>query len=276
MQEKTKKPAQKRAEATKKRSDASKSRISRSERPKSPETPLKSEKSKSEKSLEIGFSKSTVEKIIIAVLVFILTVFFVKTAIWERKYYSEKEGSERYDATVVDSSSDIEVDETPVTEEQMRAHTVPAEDPRYLSIEKLGISNARVLNISTKSNGELDTPLGIFDVGWYNGSSRPGKGGTIVIDGHNGGPNVVGVFKYLDKLFAGDRIKIERGDGEIFEYEVVDNVEIPLDEADAYMKTAFVSPTPGKESLSLITCTGEWSQLRQTYLSRQFVRAVKI
>ena len=29
----------------------------------------------------------------------------------------------------------------------------------------------------------------------------------------------------------------------------------------------------GKETVTVITCTGEWSQTRQTYLSRQYLRA---
>ena len=28
-----------------------------------------------------------------------------------------------------------------------------------------------------------------------------------------------------------------------------------------------------KETVTVITCTGEWSQTRQTYLSRQYLRA---
>ena len=40
------------------------------------------------------------------------------------------------------------------------------------------------------------------------------------------------------------------------------------------MTTAFTSPVPGTEALTLISCVGEWSQVQQTYLSRQFVRAV--
>jgi hypothetical protein len=34
------------------------------------------------------------------------------------------------------------------------------------------------------------------------------------------------------------------------------------------------SPVANQESLSLVTCGGEWSQARKTYLSRVLVRAV--
>ncbi|MDO4508192.1 MAG: class F sortase, partial [Candidatus Saccharibacteria bacterium] len=116
----------------------------------------------------------------------------------------------------------------------------------------------------------------IFDVGWYDGSGKPGTGDTMIIDGHNGGPNIYGVFKELPSLVEGDIIQIERGDGAFYKYRVVENKQIPLDEADGYMAVADRSPEEGKESVTLISCSGEWSQVQQTYLSRQFVRAVLV
>ena len=190
-------------------------------------------------------------------------------------YYNEKEGAPRAVANLVEAVIQ-EVDETEVTTEQRAAHTVAPDEPRYLSIEKLGIVNARILQMGINAQGELDTPYGIFDIGWYSQSSKPGTGGVLVMDGHNGGPNVEGVFKHLDTLYNDDLIVIERGDGEKFTYKVVENKEVPLAEADEYMHVAFSSPVPGTESLTLITCIGEWSQVQQTYLSRQFVRAVRV
>ena len=230
--------------------------------------------SNSESSLSFGATRSCVEKILVGVLVFILGVFFVKTALWEYSYYSEKEGSTRAEAVNNLGASAPEVDETPVSEEARAEHTVPADHPRYLSIQKLGIKNARVLSMGVLASGELDTPNNIFDVGWYNASGTPGSGRTLLIDGHNGGPNIVGVFKYLNQLEKGDEIVVERGDGALFTYSVVENNVVPLADSDAYMKTAMTSAKPGTEGLTLISCVGEWSQTRQTYLSRQFTRAV--
>ena len=98
----------------------------------------------------------------------------------------------------------------------------------------------------------------------------------MLIDGHNGGPTMYGVFKQLPSLVQGDIIVIERGDGMLFHYAVVENREIALEESDNYMATALTSPQAGKESLTLISCSGEWSQSRYTYLSRQFVRALLV
>lgn len=209
----------------------------------------------------------------IAIFGIFILVFFIRVAVFEDSYYREKEGSERAEAVAVQEEP---LEEEAPTEEQVTEYTVVADRPRYLSIPKLGVVNARIIAVGVKSNGELGTPNNIFDVGWYEASGKPGQGKTIVIDGHNGGPHVHGVFKDLPNLVEGDIIKIERGDGKIFEYKVVENKTVALSEADEYMKTAFKSPVSGKESVTLISCTGEWSQAQGTYLSRQFTRAILV
>lgn len=210
---------------------------------------------------------------LIIVLGIFTLVFFIRVATFEDSYYREKEGSERAEAAEV---AEEQLEETVPTEEQVAEYTVAADRPRYLSIPKLGVVNSRIIAVGVKANGELGTPNNIFDVGWYESSGKPGQGKTIVIDGHNGGPHVHGVFKDLPNLVGGDIIKIERGDGKIFEYKVVENKTVALSEADEYMRTAFKSPVSGKESVTLISCTGEWSAARGTYLSRQFTRAILV
>lgn len=228
-------------------------------------------------SLKISTSPKQIIKYILLVLlcVFVL-VFFIKVATFEADYYSKMEGSER-DSTIANAPSEQEElieDEPP--KEEVRQYTVTPDRPRYLTIPKLDIYNARVLAMGVGSDGALSTPRNIHDVGWYVDSGKPGSGKTLVIDGHNGGPRKYGVFKGLPRLAKGDIIIIERGDGVSFNYEVRENNEIPLGEANRYMSTAMRSPEPGVESVTLITCTGEWSESRGTFLSRQFTRAVLV
>ncbi|MDO5451923.1 MAG: class F sortase [Candidatus Saccharibacteria bacterium] len=208
------------------------------------------------------------------VLLVVFLVFLIRVAVFEHNYYNEKEGSER--AVAEQTAEEPELDETVPTEAEVAEYTVAPDRPRYLSIAKLGISKARVLPMGVNTKGELDTPRNIFDVGWYEGSGRPGQGGTMIIDGHNGGPHVSGVFKKTPDLVEGDIIEIERGDGEIFKYSVVENKAVALDDSNKYMGVAARSPESGRESLTLITCTGEWSDQQETYLSRQFTRAVLV
>ena len=230
-------------------------------------------------SLKISTSpKKIVKWSIWGVIAVLMLIFIVRVATWEDAYYREKEGSSREEVITVigpeEEQQEEELVEEPPTEQQVVEYTVGPTRPRYLTIEKLGVYNARILPMGVNFKGELDTPRNIFDVGWYESSYAPGEGGTMVIDGHNGGPHVHGVFKDLPSLADGDIIKIERGDGVVYRYVVVENITKPLSESNNYMSTALRSPEQGRESVTLISCTGEWSQVQRTYLSRQFVRAV--
>lgn len=219
--------------------------------------------------------KQIVKWALVGIVGILVLVFFIRVAVWEHDYYERMEGSEREVTETVEWQEELE--EKVPTEEEVKEYTVAADRPRYLSIEKLGISNARVLAMGVNAKGALNTPANIFDVGWYNASGKPGQGRVMIIDGHNGGPHMYGVFKKLPDLVAGDIIKIERGDGAVFEYSVVENTTVSIDEADKYMNTLAKKPAiSDKEGLTLISCTGEWSQKQKTYLSRQFVRAVLV
>lgn len=202
----------------------------------------------------------------------VFLVFLIRVSVFEQEYYNAKEGSERVAAQNVESNL---IEEQP-TEQEVEDYTVEAMNPRYLTIEKLGIDKARVIPMGVNVLGELATPDNVYDVGWYDGSGKPGQGKTMLIDGHNGGPHVFGVFKNLPDLVDGDIIEVERGDGKVFKYRVQESRTVALADADAYMAVAMQSPEEGRESITLISCTGEWSDQRQTYLSRQFVRGVLV
>ena len=223
-------------------------------------------------SLRITNGRAIIKWGLIAIITILLAAFLVRVATFEKQYYSEKEGSER--AVAIDMGDELV--EVEPTEQEVVEYTVAADRPRYLSIDRLGISKARVLPMGINADGELSTPNNIFDVGWYYSSGKPGQGGTLLIDGHNGGPHVQGVFKDLPALGDGDIITIERGDGQIFQYSVVENKTVALSDSNDYMATAMMSPMRGHESVTLISCTGEWSQAQGTYLSRQFVRAILV
>lgn len=209
-----------------------------------------------------------------SVLALLFLVFLIRVATFEASYYAEKEGSERAVAETVEPEEEL-IEEEP-TEQEVREYTVAPDRPRYLTVEKIGVNKARILPMGVNSKGELATPNNIFDVGWYEASGKPGQGGTMIIDGHNGGPHVLGVFKNLPNLVEGDIITVERGDGVIYKYKVVENKSVLLSESDAYMSVAARSPEAGKESVTLITCTGDWDSVRGTFMSRQFTRAVLV
>lgn len=228
-------------------------------------------------SLEVKKSVTKIiPKIILIIVAILLGCFFLKVKIWEDKYYAEKEGSERATSPIMGDIDVTEVSEEEVTPEQRNEYTVAPEKPRYLYIDKLGISKARIMEVGINKKGQMQVPYSIFDAGWYTGSSLPGQGGTTILDGHNGGPGVNGIFKKLNTLAAGDEIRIEMGDGKIYTYRVYDNFEVKLSEADKKMPLLATSPVDGEESISIISCIGEWSLKQKTYLSRQFLRATRV
>lgn len=172
--------------------------------------------------------------------------------------------------------ADPSIDESTITEEQIDAHTVPAAQPRYISIPALGIYKVRILGVGLTENKLLDTPKNINDTAWYNKSATPGSGsGAVVIDGHNGGVTKDGVFAKLADLSDGDKITIERGDGKQLNYLVVTNKVMTLEEANKTgMRDMMMSANPAKEGLSLITCAGTWIPRDKVFDKRVMVRAV--
>jgi len=176
---------------------------------------------------------------------------------------------------VVPSRGTPEVDETVPTEDAIREWKVAPDHPRYLSIPALHISSAIVRSVGVQADGKLGTPVNIFDTAWFNGSALPGSGsGALLIDGHNGGPTLDGVFKRLGSLRVGDKIIIERGDGQLFTYAVVENQTKSVADTDAFMGQMLQSAEPGREGLNLITCTGNWDNANLTFDQRVLIRAV--
>lgn len=173
------------------------------------------------------------------------------------------------------AAADASIDETPVTDEQIRQHVVPANEPRYIDIPTLGVSQARIARVGVTSSNMLDVPNRLDDAGWYTKSATPGSGaGVVLIDGHNGGISRDGIFAKLDQLKPSDQISIERGDGKVLTYEVHDVRDMPLTWVnETGMKEMMRSVEPQKEGLSLITCGGKWIPKDKVFDRRILVRA---
>lgn len=220
--------------------------------------------------------------LVLGLVVTILIVFFARVSIWEHNYLAAMEGTPR--STVNNSNVQInegngqgdDVDNTEPTEQQIVEYVVAPEKPRYFSIPYLGIHNARIVELGLKGQGEMATPYNIYDVGWYTGSGSvlPGQRGVSVMNAH-GGDLGYGIFRSLPKLPVGETIRVEMGDGRVFTYRVVESVTKMIgDEANQYMATAFTPLDSTGNTLTLITCTGDWLQTSWTYNKRLFVRAI--
>jgi len=175
-------------------------------------------------------------------------------------------------ATSVLPPAEIKASAEQKTAAQKQAYTVSPTHPRQLTISKLGV-DANILPMGT-TEGVLNAPASAWDVGWYNQSGLPGLDvSALLIDGHvNDALNSPGIFYKLSSLISGDRIEVERGDGQKFTYSVVNVEQKSLRDVD--MTAMLKSAIPGKQGLNLITCGGTYSYETKTYDDRVLVFAV--
>lgn len=139
------------------------------------------------------------------------------------------------------------------TPDEFSQHKVAADMPRYLFIPGISV-RAMVKPKGLTKDNQIDVPRNAYDVGWYEGSAKPGQAGAVLIDGHVSGGNVPGIFHDLKKLTLGMRLSIERGDGKVLNYRVVKSMLYDYRNVD--MKAALSPINPHTRGLNLITCDG--------------------
>lgn len=151
-------------------------------------------------------------------------------------------------------------------------YTAPADQPKFITIKKLGI-HAPVVSLGLTSTGAVDTPKNIWDAAWFNGSAKPGTDGAALIDGHSSATRGA-LFGNLDRLVAGDQIQIERGDGTMLTYSVAYTAIVNRNNVDM---ASMLKPYGGaSKGLNLITCTGKWIDSEKTLENRVLVYAQQI
>lgn len=208
-------------------------------------------------------------------LVLVLLGLIVATGVYTFRWYMY---GDKFPVEVpVFVTADPEVDESEVTEQHIKEHIVPTGSPRYLNILKLGVSQARVFAMGVTAEGALAAPANISDIAWYDQSAAPGSGGVSLMNGHNGGIARDGVLSKLGSLVVGDIIEVERGDGEVFKYQVRQTQSMELSEVNesgmAMMSQSF---EPGVEALNLITCDGKWVPRYGQFDRRIMLRATLV
>lgn len=122
-------------------------------------------------------------------------------------------------------------------------------------------------------DGVMQNPTGPWIVSWYKETARLGEIGNVVIAGHvdywNVGPSV---FYNLKDLSSGDPIQLTGDDRQVYTYQVdwdklFDVLNAPIQE--------IVGSTPA-ESLTIITCGGEFDYATGHYLQRRVVRSHRV
>jgi LPXTG-site transpeptidase (sortase) family protein len=141
-----------------------------------------------------------------------------------------------------------------------------------ISAARVGI-NAPVEVLTLDSAGAMADPSTPNAVAWYDFSARPGQLGNVVFAGHvdyeRYGP---AVFWRLRDLKPGDRVDVTLADGTVFNYEVASLNY--YDAATAPVKE-ITGPTP-IESITLITCGGNFNRSNLSYNQRLIVRATRV
>lgn len=162
--------------------------------------------------------------------------------------------------------------------------SVGAED-RFV-ISKFGV-DAPLTYRKVGKDGQMPNPDGPDDIAYYDFSEwpgiggAPGKGGNGVFAGHvdsgqksckNGTvkPPCEAVLWDLNKLRAGDEIEV-RVSGQSYEYRVTSNQPVP---ATTGPWDQIVSST-AEESITIITCGGDFNRETREYTNRQVVTAVR-
>ena len=119
----------------------------------------------------------------------------------------------------------------------------------------------------------MQTPAGPKEVDWYDFTSEPGEPGNAVMAGHlNWRDGTLAVFARLATLTPGDAIDVVRHDGDSLHYRVV-----AVEEVDAFTTDlSWVLDWGARESLTLLTCSGQFVWTASSYSQRTVVRAERI
>ncbi|WP_430788708.1 class F sortase [Virgibacillus flavescens] len=138
--------------------------------------------------------------------------------------------------------------------------------PKKIVIESLGVE-AVVEGVGLLKDGKLSVPENYNKAGWYKAGAQPGEQGSSAISGHVTDPEGDAIFHDLNKLEAGDEVKVIGENGETRTFVVVDKAVYDLGKAP--LKQIF-GYTP-RRMLNLITCTGDYIEEIDTFDQRLVV-----
>jgi sortase (surface protein transpeptidase) len=149
------------------------------------------------------------------------------------------------------------------------ASAPPPHRPERVYIGSIGV-DATIIDLGLNPDRTLEVPEDIRLTGWWTGRSVPGEEGPSIVVGHvdsaAAGP---GVFWRLRELDIGDVIHIERSDGSISEFRVIETELVLKDE---FPTEKVYGSTEGSQ-LRLITCGGSFDQSARSYLGNVIVYA---
>lgn len=150
-------------------------------------------------------------------------------------------------------------------------HTDDRPVPVAVTIDGIGVSDARVRDVGVEENGDMEIP-GAGEVGWYRFNATPGEEGSAVLAAHISFDGQPGVFRYLDEANVGDRVVIRFDGGATSEFEIVELAQYDKQE----LPTERVFAKTGDPVLALITCGGDFNRSLRSYEDNVVAYAVPL
>ena len=148
--------------------------------------------------------------------------------------------------------------------------------PVALQVDGVGIDAP--IETGAILDGAMQDPSGPWVVAWYDQLGKVGEGGNVVMAGHvdyyTTGP---AVFWEVPNLPAGQVLRVIGEDGNAYEYAVewTQMYDVATELTPEVIQSEIIGDT-GQESLTLITCGGEFNPATGEYLQRWVVRAYRI
>lgn len=206
------------------------------------------------------------------ILLISLVAIFSVTAISYAKYQKDAQLLKEPEVTSGDISGKfISLDGAPAQVEVPEAETAGANQPTgpsRLIIPDIGVNAFMESRGLTKDNA-VDVPKSLWNVSWFNKSSRPGSPGPAMIVGHYSSYGRA-VFANLHKLKVGQKILVRDDNNQVYTYAVrsIDSypqAEVPMAE--------LLGDKQSKPRLSLITCGGQYIKGAHDFTNRTVIRA---
>jgi sortase (surface protein transpeptidase) len=145
--------------------------------------------------------------------------------------------------------------------------------PVELQIDSVGV-DAPIEVGDVADDGSMQDPSGPWVVSWYEPLGKIGEGGNVVMAGHvdywNVGP---AVFWDVRDLPAGDIIRVVGEDGKNYEYAVQWTQPYLAEQLTPEVIQKDIVGDTGEETLTLITCGGDFNPDTGEYNQRWVVRA---
>ena len=144
--------------------------------------------------------------------------------------------------------------------------------PVELQVDSVGVDAP--IELGDVVDGAMQDPSGPWVVSWYEPLGKIGEGGNVVMAGHvdywNVGPAVFWDVRYLP---AGDVIRVVGEDGKNYEYAVQWTQPYMAEQLTPEVIQNDIVGDTGEETLTLITCGGEFNPDTGEYNQRWVVRA---